>query len=394
MGIARFFFAGLLAACGLIAAPARAAPVDIPFTLVDNRVFVPAMLNGTGPFQLLLDTGADTGGLSLGTLRAIGARPEGRRRIGGAGEGTDAAVKTHVASLRIGPAEFRNLPMIGENFGALNDVIGFTRFDGIAGQAVFRRYVVGLDFAASRLTLIEPKAFRAPPGAIAVPFVFYQDFMPLVRGTVAGIRGRFIVDLGDRSSLTLFGPFWRTHHLDNSLQPGLEALTGYGVGGPIRGIVVRVPAFAFGAATAKGIVARLSLQASGGFADPHIAGSIGTGVLRHFRVFIDYAHAKLWLLPRPQMPDRFDRAGLWLGRHGAQFEVFDVIAGGPAEIAGLRTGDIVTAIDRRRVETLDLFKVREHLRDPAVDDPLLFDYVRHGKPGQATISLRDLLPGG
>ncbi len=374
----------------------KAQPVaaDVPFTLIDNRVFVPATLNGQGPFRLLLDTGADTGGISLRTMQAIGAPVEGHARAGGAGEHSDWVVKTHVATLQIGRATFRNLPMTAQSFGALNDVIGFRRFDGIAGEAVFRRYVVDIDFATARLRLIEPNAFHAPPGAIAVPFTFYQGFMPLVRGSVAGVRGRFVVDLGDRSSLTLFGPFWRARHLDATLTPGIAALTGYGVGGPIRGVVVRVPLFAFGPAKARGIVARLSLQTSGAFADPHIAGSVGTGVLKHFRTFIDYPHNRLWRRPGAQVADRYDRGGLWLGRHGALFEVFDVIPGGPADVAGLRVGDVVTAIDRRNSETLDLFAIREKLRDPTFDEPILFDYVRRGRAGQATLRPRDLLPGG
>jgi predicted aspartyl protease len=388
--------AGLaLAALALMPMAVRAQSVaDVRFRLIDNRVFVPAMLNGRGPYDMVLDTGADTGGVSISVMDEIGAKAEGRERAGGAGEGKDVVFKTHIASLRIGGAEFRNLPAIAENFGALNEVIGFTRFDGIAGQAVFRRYIVDIDFERQRLKLIEPKDYRAPAGAIAIPFTFYDGFIPLVRGSVAGVRGRFIVDLGDRSSLTLFGPFWRAHQLDDTLGPGVDALTGYGVGGPIRGLVLRVPQFGFGKAIAKSIVARLSLQKSGGFADPHIAGSIGTGVLRHFRTIIDYPHNRFLLVPRTAEADRFDRAGLWLGRHGALFEVFDVIAGGPADIAGLRKGDVVTEIDRNRVETLDLFAIREKLRDPGSNEPVLIDYLRAGRAGQASLRLRDLLPGG
>lgn len=389
-----FFAACVLAALTPLPLGAQSVAADVPFQLIDNRVFVAAQLNGKGPFQMLLDTGADSGGISLKTMRAIGAKAEGHDVARGAGEGADRVVKTHIATLRIGGAEFRNLPVIAQTFGALNDVIGFQTFDGIAGQEIFRRYVVDIDFTASRLKLIEPKDYRAPAGAIAVPFTFYQGYMPLVDGRIAGVRGRFVVDLGDRSSLTVFGPFWQAHHLDSALSPAIEALTGYGVGGPIRGLVVRVPRFGFGKAEARRIVARLSLQRSGGFADRKIAGSIGTGVLRHFHTVIDYAHSRFYLVPQAEIADRFDRAGWWLGRHGAQFEVFDVIADGPAAAAGLRVGDIVTAVDRHSAESLDLFALREKLRDPAFDDPLLVDYVRKGRAGQATLRPRDLLPGG
>ena len=391
----RGLFAFCVVACAVgVPAVAQTAAADVPFQLIDNRVFVAAELNGKGPFQMLLDTGADGEGISLRTMRAIGAKAQGSEAANGAGERTDTVLKTHIASLRIGGAAFHDLPAIAQTFAALNDVIGFQSFDGIAGQEIFRRYVVDIDFAASRLRLIEPKDYRAPPGAIAVPFTFYQGYIPLVDGRIAGVRGKFIVDLGDRSSLTLFGPFWRKHHLDSALSPTVEALTGYGVGGPIRGLVVRVPRFGFGGAEARGIVARLSLQKSGGFADPKIAGSIGTGVLRQFHTIIDYAHSRLLLLPQTQLADRYDRAGWWIGRHGAQFAIFDIVAGGPADAAGLRVGDIVTAIDRRKTESLDLFAMREKLRDPSLDDPLLVDYVRRGRPGQATLRLRDLLPGG
>ncbi len=126
-----------LALGGLMLLPAavRAQSVaDVRFHLVDNRVFVPAMLNGRGPYEMLLDTGADTGGVSLAVMEEIGAKAEGRMRAGGAGEGKDVVFQTHIASLRIGRAELRGLPAIAENFAALNDVIGFERFDGIAGR--------------------------------------------------------------------------------------------------------------------------------------------------------------------------------------------------------------------------------------------------------------------
>ena len=177
-------------------------------------------------------------------------------------------------------------------------------------------------------------------------------------------------------------------------RPASRRSPGYGVGGPIRGIVVRVPRFAFGAAEADAIVARLSLQTAGGFADPSIAGSIGTGVLKHFHTVVDVSRHRFVLEPRARFADRHDRAGLWLGRDGARFKVFDVVADGPAADAGLRIGDIVTAIDGRRAESLDLFAVRERLRDPAADGVVVIDYRRDGRSARAELRPRDLLPGG
>src|SRR5208337_2746593 len=98
----------------------------------------------------------------------------------------------------------------------------------------------------SRLLLDRARDFHPTPGAIAIPFTLNEADMPVLDGVVAGVTGRFLVDTGDRSALTLFGPFWRGHHLDKAMSPTVEAMTGYGIGGPIRSIVGRMPQFTIG----------------------------------------------------------------------------------------------------------------------------------------------------
>jgi Aspartyl protease/PDZ domain len=386
------FLAVAIAAASV--APAEAAPRDVPFQLIDNRVFVPVTVDGHGPFEFLLDTGAPEFTLSQETLTAIGAHVTGTTVGSGVGEKTQTGWKARVGSFRIADWERRDVDIEAYSFKALNEVIGFTHFDGVAGKPLFDRFTADLDFDKSVLHLIEPAAFVAPRGAIVVPFEIYQDFMPMVRGTVGGVTGRLLVDLGDRSSLTLFGPFWRAHRLDKAFGRTLDALTGFGIGGPVRSLVARVPVLSFGAASVHGVVARLSLQKAGAFADPAIAGSIGTGVLKRFRTVIDYAHKRFVLIPDPAMdkPDAYDRSGLWIGRRDARFAIFDVMAGGPGDRAGLRTGDVVTAVDGVKAEALDLFALRAKLRDPAATAPVTFDYLRGGHAGRARLLRAELLP--
>jgi carboxyl-terminal processing protease len=63
--------------------------------------------------------------------------------------------------------------------------------------------------------------------------------------------------------------------------------------------------------------------------------------------------------------DTYDRAGLWLSRSadGRAFEVYDVVARGPAAEAGLKAGDRVLRIDGRGVERLPLVEARSELKD-------------------------------
>jgi hypothetical protein len=381
------FFASLIAASAF----AREVAV-LPFQLLDNRLFIPVSLDGHGPYSFILDTGSSDWGISQTLVRGLGLNAEKNETISGAGEGKEIAQTLHIASVGIGPAIFPNQSFYAGNFGALNNVIGFTRFDGVAGKPVFDAYAVDIDFETQRLRLLKQQDFTPPGNAIILPFEFYEQSTPLVGGSVEGVRGRFIVDLGDRSSLTLFGPFWRALHLDAAMAPSLDALTGYGVGGPIRGLVVRARIFRFGDAQVGNIVARLSLQKSGGFADPNIAGSIGTGVLKHFHVTFDYAHKRIVLVPTQARSDAFDRAGLWLGRAPNGFEIYDVIAGSPAAEAGLRVGDVVTAVDGKPVAKIDLFDLRERLADPNAPASIALIYSRKKQCNTARLALRELLP--
>lgn len=377
----------------ILVAQAASADSAMNFQLIDNRVFVPVTVNGEGPFSFVLDTGASGWTLSTPTARQLKLAATGNQQVEGVGEAQETAADVKLSKITLGPLHFADQPAVAEDFAALANVIGFQHFDGIAGRPVFARAVVDLDFDKSRVQLLDASAYAAPAGATAIPFGTYEGFMPLVDGEVAGIQGKFIVDLGDRFSLTLFGPFWRSHHLDDALGPGIVALTGYGVGGPVKGEVVRVKQFALGGVPVKGVVARLSLQKSGGFTDASIAGSIGAGILKRFHVAFDYARSRIVLSPEHDAAEPYDRSGLWLGRAGKLFRVVDVVPGSPAADAGIKAGDEITAVDGAPVQTLDLFATRAELADPA-RPAVTLTFSRGDSSSTATLALRDLVPQG
>lgn len=62
---------------------------NVPFELVDNRIFVGVWLEGKGPFRFILDTGG-YGGISLETAKRIGAR---LGNVGARGPADEAGLK-------------------------------------------------------------------------------------------------------------------------------------------------------------------------------------------------------------------------------------------------------------------------------------------------------------
>jgi C-terminal processing protease CtpA/Prc len=138
----------------------------------------------------------------------------------------------------------------------------------------------------------------------------------------------------------------------------------------------------------------LSQQKKGAFIDPYVAGNVGAGVLKRFNVTFDYGRQRLIFEPNANYarPDAYDRAGMWINRDSEGFEVVDVVAGGPAEAAGLKVGDRITAIGGTPAGRLSLPVVRERFRTEPVGTKVKLTIRRDGKERSLKVVLRDLVP--
>ncbi|MFH1177648.1 MAG: PDZ domain-containing protein, partial [Acidobacteriota bacterium] len=218
-------------------------------------------------------------------------------------------------------------------------------------------------YERSLLTLTVPAAFSYRGEGTVVPFKF-NNHIPQVEGEIDGIPGKFDIDTGSRSSLSLLRPFAEKHGLKDRYAAKIEAVTGWGVGGAARGLLTRAKVLKLGSVAIDGPVIELSLQTKGAFTDPYVAGNVGAGVLKRFNLTFDYSRQQL-IFERngnDRLRDGYDRAGMWLNLADGAFEVKDVIASGPAAVAGLKVGDRILAIDGRTPEQLPLPEARLRLR--------------------------------
>lgn len=337
----------------------------MPFEMVDNRIFVDVRLEGRGPFKLILDTGGGSA-LSVETARKIGAKRGAEVEGRGAGESVVKAWETSVRETRLGGLVLTDQDYSVFDFSDMRHVFGSQMFDGVIGLPLFRQAVVRVDYAQGLLTFTRPSKFSYGGGGAVVPFEL-EGVIPIVRGEVDAVAARFGLDTGDRSAFTLKSPFVEEYKLREKYAPRVEAVTGWGIGGPIRAQVVRVGALKFGGFEISGPVTRLSLQKAGAFAASDTAGNIGGAILKQFTVTFDYTRRRLYLEKNSTYGrrDTYDRAGLWLSgsADGRAFEVFDVVARGPAAEAGLKAGDRILRVDGRSVESLPLIEARSELKD-------------------------------
>ena len=361
----------------------------IPFELWNNHIYLKVRINDRGPFLFLCDTGG-ANILTTEAAAALGLSAAGAFEGRGVGEKSEDIGVVKVERLDIGDVTLVDQTFMVFPLGPLAAVEGVAG-QGIIGFEVFQRFVVHLDHGRRQLTLELPAAFTPPAGATAVPFRFH-DRTPQVDGTIDGLPGVFDIDTGSRGSLTLLAPFVAAHDL-GARYPGVEAVTGWGVGGAARGRLARGDKLTLGGVAFARPIVELSLQKKGAFTDPHLAGNVGNGLLARFDLIFDYGAQKIYFAPRAdsERTDVWDRSGLWLNRSGAELEVIDVVAGSPGAEAGLAVGDRVLEVDGKPVAELTLPALRARFRSDPPGTKVELTVRRGEASRQATLVLRDLV---
>ena len=130
---------------------------------------------------------------------------------------------------------------------------------GMVGFEVFKRFVTRIDYGRHVITLMDPKSFDPADAGTPVKFVFNGE-LPQVAGTFEGIPAKFDIDTGARDEITLTSPFVQANDLRAKHPVGVEAVDGWGVGGPARGYVTRGKGLTLGAVEVPDVVAGMSLQ--------------------------------------------------------------------------------------------------------------------------------------
>lgn len=361
----------------------------LPFRFVNNHIYVDAKLNGR-TYALLIDSGA-ANVITPTVARALRLGSVGSAQVKGAGEFTEHAAFTRVAHVGLGDVRLRNQLFAVVPLEKLGEVEGVP-FHGILGYEIFKRFIVRIDYAGRTVTLSDVATWRAEGTGAAVPFVF-NGTVPEVEGEIGGIAATFDVDTGSRASIGLNSPFVQKHALRARFKPSIDAVTGWGLGGPTRGTVARAERIRLGTVTVPNVVVDMSLQRLGALTHTAPAGSIGSGLLQRFIVTFDYPRQRIYLLAQPGgvTRDAYDRSGLWINQGPRGFRIDAVAAGSPAARAGLREGDVVVAVDGRPWGRLLLNDVRDVLRDGLAGTVVRLTVRSGGATREIALTLRDLI---
>jgi len=160
-----------------------------------GRIWAPVMINGRGPFRLVLDTGASDSAIIATVAAALGLATEADHLVLLQGVAGSAIVPTvHVDSLVVGDLDVTSvtLPILADALGGA---------EGVLGTAGLTDKRIDIDFRHDRISISRSHGQRAPIGFVTLPLERSGPGLLMVAGYVDRVRVHAVIDTGAERSI-------------------------------------------------------------------------------------------------------------------------------------------------------------------------------------------------
>lgn len=274
----------------------------VPFRLAGGRnplILVPTHVNGKGPYDFILDTGASHSLLSQKLADLLELRPESEKQAMGAG-GPVTLGLGRVGSIAVGSARQHDVSVgITSELERVANALQ-CRIDGDLGFDFLKDFSLTIVYTASTLQFTcASESNNSGPLANATPFTLAKPHKPLVLVPVTvNNQGPFQFALDTGASRTMLSA-------ELAQKLALETIdddTGTGVGGHLKVLASNVSSLAIGDSIVHGHTVGIGefLAMLSAAAGTHLDGIVGYNFLNQFRVTIDYPRRTLTLAPNVQ----------------------------------------------------------------------------------------------
>jgi len=160
-----------------------------------GRIWAPVVINGQGPFRLVLDTGASRSAINAQVAQRLGIDPDSTHSVLLRGVTGSIVVPTiRVTSFSVGDVIVTPaiLPIVTDALGGAEGVLGT---EGFADKRLY------IDFKHDLITITHSRGIRASGDLIAVPLEYSSAGLLVVRAVVGGVRVHAIVDTGGQATI-------------------------------------------------------------------------------------------------------------------------------------------------------------------------------------------------
>jgi hypothetical protein len=160
-----------------------------------GRIWAPVMINGHGPFRLVLDTGASHSAVTALVALALGIPTDQSPPVMMRGVTGFAQVPTiRVDTLSVGDlsVDSPTLPIVPDALGGAQGILGA---EGLTGKRIF------IDFRHDKIVITFSRGERSGRDFVDVPFHAVRGTLVVVDAMVGDVRAKAIIDTGGQTTI-------------------------------------------------------------------------------------------------------------------------------------------------------------------------------------------------
>ena len=185
--------------------------VAVPFTFERSSVIVQVKVNGKGPYNMLLDTGAEQCAVDLNAASELSLKltPIGRGKTVATGKKENTLFLTRLPQIEIGSLNARDLLAVATDFSKISQRIGIP-IHGVVGYNFLINRIVQFDYPKRVVRFYSVSPFTASrqtntSNRVVLPFRFYRgDKFPIIDDvTVNGKKIKAELDTGHSGVLAV-----------------------------------------------------------------------------------------------------------------------------------------------------------------------------------------------
>ena len=243
------------------------------------------------------------------------------------------------------------------DYSVLTSVYG-EKVDGIVGYSFFSKYIVGIDFDSSLVSIYSPGKIRYPDDGYTLHPIFTSLPIQWLRVKDRKKTGfNFYFDTGAGLCFLLSEQFaGDSSILLSKRKPVITQAEG--MGGKLQMRLTVVKEVKIGPFRFHQVPTYLYKDIYNVTSYPFVGGLIGNDLLRRFNMIFNYPLREIHLLPNSHFSDPFDYGYTGLGIYftDGKITVEDVIKGSPGDRAHFQVGDEIIAVGNNLSGNIQVYK--------------------------------------